>query len=126
MIDLEYKTTSTVWKRAYEFIWCVGMIALFIYTYASWPGYHGNLPLDEYYVQFLIYGIFYLGMAGARWRYFQYKNIRMFCITLGGSLFICVMVLRELDVVGQLILDLSVWVYFISMVIVLFSSRKSR
>lgn len=124
VMDLDYKTTSTIWGYAYEFTWYAGMIMLIIYTFLSWPHYYSDSRLDEYYVQFSIYGLFYLGMIGARWRYLQYKNLRMFCITLGGSLFICVMTLHKFDMVGQPILEMAVWVYALAMVFVLSFSIK--
>ncbi len=124
MVDLDKKANSVKWRYVYQFTWLVGVIALVIYTYYSWPRHYNSAHPDEYYVQFFIYGIYYLGMAGARWRYYQYETVRMYLITLGASIFICVMTLNELGLLSLAFLSGCVWAYGISSAIVIFAQRK--
>lgn len=122
-MNLEHETTSTTWKYAYEFTWCVGMVVLFFYTYTTWPRPGSFSYVHEYYVQFLIFGLFYLGMVGARWRYYQYENLRMFCITVGGSLFICVLTLRALGFIDSQVLEMATLTYVLATIAILFTPK---
>lgn len=123
-MDLDKKSDSPEWRAVFWITWLFGIVTLTIYTFHSWPLHYSSAHPDEYYAQFLIYGIFYLGMAGARWRYYQYNTLRMYLITLSASLFILDMTLRELKIVTPAFLSIGLGVYFIWTAIVVFAPRK--
>ena len=111
MFDFNKENNSLKFRITFEMTWLVGLCAVFITGYIQYSNNNALVPIHEPYVDGLLNIMFIAGLFGARWRFFQKKNIRMFCITLGATVFLVSLCLFDLELIGNEKLTLMTYLY---------------
>ncbi len=122
-ISLNMQTSTSSWKLWFEINWTIALFTLFYYSYLSLMFQSDENNADEYIVQCVVCIIYFIGLYGARLRFYQYLNLRMFALTIGASFFLLALTLRAMNVISSSMLSIALFIYILFMIYVVFVDK---
>jgi hypothetical protein len=126
MMFISHSTDSTRWRIIFEITWGIGMLFLTLYTVLTWPPTKFMDNYENYIAQWIILIMLYGAMVGARIRFFQFRIVKMYLISLGAMFLLIFLVFRNLGFISGNFMSTFLWIYAIATAVILSTPTKLR